>query len=400
MANSQVRTETDQSGSLNLGFVSDSIYPYNKGGKEKRLFEISTRLAKRGHDVTIYTMGWWDGSPTRMEHGVTLQAISPKLELYTTDRRRSIGQALRFGWATISPLWHARHDLFEVDHIPYVQLFVAGILTRFRRIPLSATWHEVWGRKLWQEYLGIPKGWLASKTEWWSVRMPRRIISVSSHTTNGLLTQLRVARDLVTTIPNGIDLAEIEAIPQPEKKYDVIFVGRLLAHKNADLVLRTMAALRHSRPQASCLIIGEGPEEQRLKELAGELGISEQVTFRGAVPTEEVYQSYKASRVCLAPSSREGFGIVAIEANAAGLPVITIDAPDNAMKDLIHENVNGFVRSADANVLADLLNELLHDPARLTQLLASAKQSAVQYDWEEITTQVESCYRRWIRKSS
>src|SRR5688572_4712282 len=99
---------------LNIAIVSDAIYPYNKGGKEKRIFEISTRLAKAGHEVHIYCMKWWGAdrrlSPPasaarqgrnaqpindnhRMENGVHLHAISPLYPLYS-GQRRSIKQAL------------------------------------------------------------------------------------------------------------------------------------------------------------------------------------------------------------------------------------------------------------------------------------------------------------------
>jgi dolichol-phosphate hexosyltransferase len=81
---------------MNIVFVSDAIYPYNKGGKEKRLYELSTRLAKLGHDVHIYTMHWWSGTEnTRVENGVTLHAISKKYEMYKRDRR-SISEGVLF----------------------------------------------------------------------------------------------------------------------------------------------------------------------------------------------------------------------------------------------------------------------------------------------------------------
>jgi len=66
---------------MNIAIVSDAIYPYNKGGKEKKIFEISTRLVKKGHRVTIYCMKWWKGKDIKVENGVILNAISP-LYLY------------------------------------------------------------------------------------------------------------------------------------------------------------------------------------------------------------------------------------------------------------------------------------------------------------------------------
>src|SRR5664280_750230 len=100
---------------MKIALVSDAIYPYNKGGKETRIFELSTRLAEAGHDVHIYTMKWWDEPHNqRAENGVTLHAISPKYSLYK-DEKRSIKQGILFGLACLR-LLRAKFDVAEVDH--------------------------------------------------------------------------------------------------------------------------------------------------------------------------------------------------------------------------------------------------------------------------------------------
>jgi glycosyltransferase involved in cell wall biosynthesis len=263
---------------------------------------------------------------------------------------------------------------------------------------MTATWHEVWGQKLWQEYLGLLKGFAAGITEWLSARFPHRIISVSPLTSSRLNSVLHVSNHKIITIPNGIDAAAIEATPPQIKQYDLIFVGRLLAHKNADLVIRVVEYLKRTRPNVSCLLIGEGPEDKRLHDLAAELQLESNITFRGSLPTEEIYRSYKASKICLLPSSREGFGIVTLEANAAGLPVITIDAQDNAMKDIIVEGENGFVRPADVETIAQVIQELLSDERRLTAMEHSCRNTAHQYNWDNISRQVEALYQSIIAR--
>src|SRR5260221_6272725 len=87
---------------IKIAIVSDAIYPYNKGGKEKRIFEISTRLAKLGYDVHIYCMKWWsDKEDEKVENNVHLHAISKLYPLYS-GQRRSITQAFFFAMSCLN----------------------------------------------------------------------------------------------------------------------------------------------------------------------------------------------------------------------------------------------------------------------------------------------------------
>jgi glycosyltransferase involved in cell wall biosynthesis len=140
-------------------FVSDSIYPYMKGGKEKRLYEISTRLAAMGYDVHIYTMHWWKGSAkTREESGVRLHAICRYYNMYRGDRR-TIGEGVIFGLACLKMLWQ-KFDVIDVDHMPFFPVFSTWIVCLLRRRKLHATWHEALTRQEWTTYMG-PKGVIA-----------------------------------------------------------------------------------------------------------------------------------------------------------------------------------------------------------------------------------------------
>src|SRR5680860_553087 len=102
---------------MKIAFVSDAIYPYNEGGKEKRLFEVTTRLAKRGYDINLYCMKWWKGSRDKIENGVHLHAICKYYSLYSGERR-SIVQALMFGTACLK-LIKEDFDIIDVDHMPH-----------------------------------------------------------------------------------------------------------------------------------------------------------------------------------------------------------------------------------------------------------------------------------------
>ena len=144
---------------LKIAIVSDAIYPYNKGGKEKRIYEISTRLAKSGHKVTIYCMKWWEGSDTRVDEGVQIKAISPYFPLYSGEKR-SIKEALFFSLHCLK-LVKEDFDIIDVDHMPHLVLFSTKLVALLKRKKLHVIWNEVWGASYRIKYMG-PSGVLAA----------------------------------------------------------------------------------------------------------------------------------------------------------------------------------------------------------------------------------------------
>jgi len=134
-----------RNGAKKIAIISDAVYPFNIGGKEKRIYDISTRLAAQGHDVTIYCMRWWEGEKTLTKDGVTYHAISPHYPLYTKGRR-SIKEGIFFALHCFK-LLGKDFDVIDVDHVPHLALFTAKIVCIFKRKKMIATWHEVWGKE-------------------------------------------------------------------------------------------------------------------------------------------------------------------------------------------------------------------------------------------------------------
>lgn len=334
---------------MKIAFVADAIWPYNKGGKEKRLYDISTRLAARGHHVHIYTMHWWKGPQSIQEDGVTLHAISPLYPLYS-GTRRSIKQGIMFG-AHCLKMIREDWDVIDVDHMPFFPLYSVRLVCWLKGKKMTATWNEVWGRKYWMDYMG-QTGIIASIIERISVLLPDRIISISPHTTEALKKNFHISQP-IATIGIGVDTEHIQSIKPAKEKSDIIYVGRLLSHKNVNVLLKAVALLAQKQPVIRCIIIGQGPEQQTLRKLTRDLRIEANVTFMHELEhIDDVYALMKSSKVFVLPSTREGFGIVVLEANACGLPVITTNHPDNAARHLIHGK-NGHQITLSAKHIAE-----------------------------------------------
>jgi len=283
-------------------------------------------------------------------------------------------------------------DVIDVDHMPHFVLFSTKFVCILKRKKLITSWHEVWGREYWREYLGV-LGNVAYIIEKLSVLMPDGIISVSEHTTSKLKNDLLSKKDIIT-ISNGVDFEKIKKIHTSSEKSDVIFAGRLFHNKNVDVLIKSIAVLYKNYPGIKCLIIGEGPEKETLKILTQKLNLEKNIIFLGFLENQnDVYALMKSSKVFVLPSTREGFGIVVIEANVCGIPVITIDHKDNAARDLIKEGENGFVCKLKEEEIAKRIMRILENSSD-RKMKKACMDLAKKYDWDKIVDEIEGIYSK------
>jgi glycosyltransferase involved in cell wall biosynthesis len=135
-----------------------------------------------------------------------------------------------------------------------------------------------------------------------------------------------------------------------------VFAGRLIPDKHVDLLVRAIGRLAADGAPVSCRIVGDGPARGELTDLVRTLGIGHLVSFTGALPCgDDVLGAMKAARVLVLPSTREGFGMVVLEANACGIPVVTVGHPGNAAAELVRDGLNGWVVAPEPAAIADAI---------------------------------------------
>lgn len=372
---------------MKIAIVSDSVYPYHKGGKERRFFEISTRLARRGHEVTIYCMKWWSGpEKTRVENGVRLRAISPLYPLYSGSRR-SIRQGVLFGLNCLRLLFE-KWDVIEVDHMPYFPLYFTRIVCWLKGKKMYATWNEVWGRRYWVRYMDGLSGLVGYIIERCGVMLPDFFISISEHTSERLRSVYKIPASKIQTVSAGLDVEAIKVLDKAVHSCDILYAGRLLKHKNVATLIQATALLKENHPQIRVFIVGNGPEKQALIKLTARLGLERNVLFFSFLPHHhEVFELMKSARVFCLPSTREGFGMTVLEANACGIPAIVARHPENAAQDLI-EGPNGVLVDPTPEGIAAGYEHILakkNDPEEIMRI-------AEKYSWERIVSRLEKVY--------
>lgn len=346
---------------LKVAVVSDALYPWHKGGKEVRYLHLLNGLPEHGIDVVVYSMKWWREAPSPVRSpcgSLTYSALCPRVPMYRGGRR-SILQALLFAVSTLRLLGRD-FDVIEADHMPYLQLVPLRIVASLKRVPLVITWHEVWGKDGWRSYIGR-FGFAAALIERLCIRLPDSIVAVSTGTAEKLET-LGAESQRVRVVPNALDLDELlETVAQPSAP-ELLFVGRLLDHKHPDLAVEATKILATRGISVRLGIVGVGPEESRLRTQVAESNLERRVSFYSTIDSQrDLWSLMRGSQVLLAPSVREGSGLVVAESLALGTPVVCAIHPENESGKLIGAETGSLVPAFDALAIADAAEYWLND---------------------------------------
>ena len=378
---------------MKIAFVYDAVYPWIKGGVEKRIYEIGTRLAAGGDEVHLFGIKWWDGEDVIEYDGMVLHGVCAAQELYANGRR-SISGALVFSLKLVWHMLREKFDVIDVSVFPYFSCFSVKFVSVFRRTPMVFTWHEVWGDH-WYEYMGR-LGFFGKLVERMVLVLSFNIVAVSEMTKKDLQS-LGLNGNKISLVPNGVDQETISAVAPSDEACDVLFVGRLIREKNVDVLLEAMKLVRDDVPDVKCCIIGTGPEKEQLLELAAscELLDDGNLRFFDFMEYDEMIAHMKSSKVLVLPSSREGFGMVVVEAFACGVPVVTVAEAHNAAAELVDGGC-GFVVKLDVRAIAGAVRELLWDEELRYRMGKAGVEAARGYEWDRIVHELRELYEELI----
>ena len=376
---------------MKIAIVHDGLYPYFKGGIERRNYELATRLGAR-HEVHYITWRHWGAETTAQQDGFMAYGVGAPRPFYGRDGKRTVGEAAAFAARLLPALRQRQYDVIDCSATPYLQLYACSLAARLTRTPLVATWHEFWGDH-WTDYLperpAVAR--IAQRLEAGCRPLGDIRVAVSQFTARRLAEGPGGVSARVSG--NGVSLDAIRRIPPSSEPSDVVFVGRLIEDKKVDVLLRALHRLLAEFPGIRCTIVGDGPERESLERLTSSLGLGANVRFSGHVEDGQTFAVMKAAKAFALPSIREGFGITVIEAQASGCVPVVARGPHTAAPDLVQHEVDGLVCDPTPESLAASLGSLLRDPARLASMKERAERSALKSDWDQLALEMEGMYR-------
>lgn len=202
----------------------------------------------------------------------------------------------------------------------------------------------------------------------------------------------------IEIIPNGINLENYKNLARkPHNDFTVMTVARLEKVKGIEYLIRAVHEILKVGPSifrpVKFFIIGDGSEKGNLENLVKDLHLEEKIKFLGEIPNERI-PGYLAGADCFVlPSLKEGFGIVILEAQAAGVPVVATKV--GGILDLVEDGKTGIlVAPGDSLQIQAAITRIKSEPSLSQNLVLNAKENLVKYDWQNITERVFQIYQR------
>jgi phosphatidyl-myo-inositol dimannoside synthase len=373
-------------------------FPPDIGGVETYSFELARALAALGHRVTVFTVAHRNGEASLP--GVTVLPI-------LRQRRRLDRQLLRDHSMDV---WHATNAAYSwlALETPNVVLSVHG--NDFLQPYVSvARWDLDRARMLWR-LPGTARDWLAvvdtGLGRWLTRRLMARslprvpcVVANSKYTEAVLLAQFPGCRGQTSAGMVGVSNDFLHLDLGTRKRGDavrLVTVCRLSEpRKNVDLVLRALSELK-DRYRFTYILVGDGATRESLQHLANDLGLGGVAHFTGRVPQDELARQMSSADLFILPastlpSSHEGFGIVYLEANAAGAPVLA--ARLAGAVEAVDEGVSGmFVDEPTVPQIRDAIERFLS--GQVTFDAGRCREFAARFTWERVARHFTACYER------
>ncbi len=342
------------------------------GGAEVYVHEIAKTWVKSGHHVTLFCGN--DGKQSRYE---TIDGI---------DIVRRGGFYLVYIWAFLYYVLRFRN---KYDIVVDCENGIPFFTPVYVKQPIYCLMHHV-HQDVFFRSLPKPLAWLASALE--KDLMPLVYRSVPfitvSESSREEMRELGIGQAGITIVHPGIDMDEFSTLKAKKTTHPtILYLGRLKAYKSVNVLIQAFRIVLSERPEARLIIAGDGEERESLKRLAKDLRLSSnQIHFLGSVSHGEKLRLLQSSWMLVNPSFMEGWGIVVIEANACGTPVIASNVP--GLRDSVKNADTGYlVDYGDVKAFAETMLLVIRD-TRLRETLANGGRAwAENFDWKLSGTQ-------------
>jgi phosphatidylinositol alpha-mannosyltransferase len=379
-----------EAGAMRVGIVSQAYYP-RYGGITEHVHHTAVELRRRGHEVTIITSRFRDGQETNHSEGVERVGYNLLVPFNRAFVDLTIGLTLR---QQLRRLFRA-HD-FEVLHTHCPNAPSLPILAvQEATCAQVGTFHAMAGRGLLQDAF---QRYLAATVS----RLDARIaVSETAEASTRLYYPGHYH-----VIPNGVDVERFHPRLEPLGQWsdpgrvNLLFVGRLDPRKGLQYLLGAMPeVVERTRGRARLLIVGDSYLRPRF-EAQVPSAMRAFVHFAGHVPSGDLPRWYATGDIFVSPASgNESFGIVLLEAMAAGRAVVASDIP--GYHSVVNPDENGVLfEPGNVRALARTLAALVDDPARRAALAERGRARALQFAWPRVTEQIEALYREVVGRRS
>ncbi len=372
------------------------------GGIAKVVYDLSRRLIKDGHEVTVVT--YKEGNCPYYENDKGVEVY--RVDNYMINPINFIDWIMQLNFNLVSKASEIinKNGKFDVIHAhDWLVASAAKTLKSSYNIPIIATIHATESgrnggiRDEQQRYI--------NDTEWMLTYEATEVIVNSNYMKNEVQRLFGLPFEKINVIPNGINLNIYNGIERNyefRRKYArdnekiIMCAGRLVYEKGFQYLIDAAPKVLNGYNDAKFIIAGKGGMLDELKAKADFLGISDKVYFTGQLSPKELYTMYRCADVAVFPSTYEPFGIVAIEGMYAGTPIVVSDT--GGLNEIVEHGVTGMKSYAgNSNSIADSILTLLFDH-QLAYNIAKNGRAKVKnvYNWTKIAQDTHFIYQKAI----
>jgi glycosyltransferase involved in cell wall biosynthesis len=354
------------------------------GGAEVHLHEIFSRIVRLGHEVTLYCSSF-PGAPAEEDVG--------GIRVIRRGGRYLFNYRVAAAW--FSRFRSEPYDLV-VDDMNKIPFFTPLYVGR----PLFVVTHHLFDRSI---FLEVPWPlamyvYLMEKAGFAVCRRKGVPFIVGSPSTREELLAKGFGGDLVTVVNYCVDRAIHRRTGVGRSGSPLVgYFGRLKKYKSVEQFLEAIARLAPSRPGLRGIVVGEGDHRPALEARAAALGVADRVRFTGFVDEETKVRLLQEVWFAVNTSSKEGWGLTVIEANACGTTVLASDVP--GLRDAVRDDETGLLyRYGDIDDLTAKTARLLDDGALRARLEGEAFRWASTFDWDNAARETLALLERRVRE--
>jgi glycogen(starch) synthase len=390
---------------LRVMLLSWEYPPVMVGGLGRHVHALATSLAAAGHRVTVVTRHAAGAPLEELRDGVRIVRAPEDPPTFPLATPALLAWTMAFNHALTRAALHASAtDAFDVIHAhDWLVTHTAVTMRDHLGVPLVATIHAT--------EAGRHQGWLPGElnrcihtVEWWLGHEASRVVACSEYMRWEIGRLLELPESNIEVIPNGVDAPVWRATPSAvaavRKRFAgdgplIGFAGRLVYEKGVQHLVHAVPELRDRHPGLRLVIAGDGPHRSELQAEIGRLSLEPAVSFAGFVG-DELPATFAATDAVVVPSIYEPFGMVALEAAAAGAPLAV--SHTGGLAEIVKPGVTGVTFPAkDPAALASAVSGLLADEASARAMARRARAMvARRYGWASIAAQTAAVYRRTV----
>ncbi len=352
------------------------------GGAEVHLHEIFTRIARQGHEVTLFCSSF-PGASAEEE----------------VDGLRVIREGHRHLFNFIVPLrYRSRfraegYDVVvdDINKIPfYTPLYV--------REPIVGIVHHFFGTTIFRETHPAAAFYVYGAELLARPVYRKTWMAVVSESTREELVRYGFSEERVAIVPNSVDRTVYRPLNAERPASPVVgHVGRLKKYKSVEHLVDAMVYVRRQIPDAKLVVVGDGGHRPRLEAYARERLPAGSFTFSGHVTQGEKVRLLNGMTVAVNCSVKEGWGLTVLEANACGVPVIASDVP--GLRDAVrHEETGLLYPYGNVGQLAQSIVRVLRDEQLRDRLAKAALRWASSFQWDESAKKMMGVLERVVGK--